>query len=98
MKHYMRLSDVIFDEVKSEAKGVETRLFDKKREMVSIGDTIIFRRLSNLSEEVNVWVVDIGIYKTWKDLVEDTPIGLFGPRWNSAGELVNAGSGYSQEK
>ena len=61
MEHIMKLFEEDFDRLKSGQKKREYRLYDDKRKLVRIGDTIKFLKLPNLDEELVVDVNNIEI-------------------------------------
>jgi ASC-1-like (ASCH) protein len=68
MKHEMRLLDGSFERVKSGTKHVEFRLFDRKRQNIKIGDIIVFTNMSQPDENINVKIVGLSIFGSFKDL------------------------------
>jgi len=78
MIHQMRIDQVNFDLIKSGKKIVETRLLDKKRQQISIWDTIEFSRRPDFKEKLTLRVIDLLVYPTIKSLVDAYPITLFG--------------------
>lgn len=44
-KHYMRLADAPFILMKKGSKHIEIRLFDCKRQLIEVGDHIVFKHL-----------------------------------------------------
>ena len=42
MVHKMRLVDFAFNAIKNGTKDIEVRLNDEKRQLINIGDTILF--------------------------------------------------------
>lgn len=67
MEHIMKLNSSVFEKVKSGEKIREYRLYDEKRKLVRIGDTIKFLKLPELKEEVVVDVVGIEIFENWEN-------------------------------
>jgi ASC-1-like (ASCH) protein len=74
MEHQMKLSKGAFERVSSGKKKVEIRLFDEKRQRLRIGDTIIFSRLPDLSEQLTVKVTGLRRYGSFRELIENTPM------------------------
>ena len=63
----MRLVDFAFNQIKSGNKDIELRLNDEKRQLVNIGDTIVFTNLDTL-EELKVIVTNLYKYKSFEEL------------------------------
>lgn len=60
MIHKMKLHDGPFKRIKSGSKNIEMRLYDEKRQLINVGDTIEFENRMTL-ETITVSVV--GLYK-----------------------------------
>lgn len=69
MKHKMKLLERPFNEILDGSKEVEFRLYDDKRQEIKIGDTIEFSKLPDLIEKLNVEVIDLYQYPTFKELL-----------------------------
>jgi len=98
MKHVLRLDSVPFDEIASGQKTIEVRLFDEKRQKLSIGDIIEFQKRPELKDTIQVQIIDLKQYSTYEELVSDVPLYRFGPRFHSKEERLQKGSRYSQEE
>jgi len=61
----MHLAKEPFDKIKNGTKTLEVRLFDEKRQKITLGDTITF---SYNNEEVTVTVVRLSRFATFHDL------------------------------
>lgn len=68
MQHKMKLLEKPFNNILDGSKEIEFRLYDDKRKKVQIGDTIEFSKLPDLVEKLNVEVVDLYQYPTFKEL------------------------------
>jgi len=55
----MKLDSEMFSRIKSGSKKIEIRLFDEKRQQISVGDTIIFTNTNNSAEQITVKVIDL---------------------------------------
>jgi ASC-1-like (ASCH) protein len=77
-QHQMKLATEPYNKIASGKKVIESRLFDEKRQQISIGDQIIFSE--NHKPENNVTVVVKGLlrYQTFKELFADHDPFLFG--------------------
>ena len=63
----MKLYSSEFEKVKSGEKIREYRLYDEKRKLINLRDTIRFLKLPDLSDECVVEVTNIEIFKNWYD-------------------------------
>ena len=64
----MRLHDSPFKRVELGKKTIEVRLLDEKRRLLKVGNVIRFRRRFNSTDFVDVQVVDLLKYNSFKDL------------------------------
>lgn len=68
MNHEMKLFSEPFEMMKSGQKTIEIRINDVKRQLIKIGDTIIFHNLSEEPETLIVEVLDIICFNTFGEL------------------------------
>lgn len=87
MKHHMRLAQTPFMKIKKGSKIIEARIFDKKRQLINIGDFIEFAQSDNSNETILTKVKALYRYETFKKLFSDFPISHFGG--NSKEELLD---------
>ena len=67
MEHRMKLWNDPFNTIKYDKKDIELRLNDAKRQLIKVGDTIIFT--NNITkEEIKCEVVNLHHYETFKEL------------------------------
>lgn len=78
MLHELKLQPTFFDAIKAGIKTIECRLYDEKRQQIQLGDTLIFRRASELEETLETRVVGLLHYSTFSDLLNDFPSEMFG--------------------
>ena len=71
MVHKMKLNNTPFQEIKSGRKTVELRLFDEKRQRLSIGDNIIFTNLSDHAEKLAVRIKALYRYGLFEELFSE---------------------------
>lgn len=90
MNYEMKLYSNYFNKVKEGKKKIEIRLFDKKRRTIKIGDKITFLKLPDLSECVEVRVLDFKIYKNFEKLANDFEVIEMGFEFNTKEELINS--------
>lgn len=67
----MKLRETPFNAIKEGRKTIEMRLFDEKRKHITVGDTIEFTNIDNPEEKIEVKVVGVHIYPTFKELYRD---------------------------
>lgn len=78
MKHQMKLFKEPFFRIKERRKIIEVRLFDEKRQKVSIGDEIEFSLIDNPEEKISVKVIGLSTFRSFKDLYSSFHYSLFG--------------------
>ncbi len=91
--HHFSLQPKRLNLIASWEKTIEVRLYDPKRKLLNIGDTIIF---SNTTwEHIEKTILDLKTYETFEKLYEDaTPWSLW---TNKEDFLVSLSQYYSQE-
>lgn len=67
MIHEMKLYEENFQSLKNGNKKREYRLYDEKRKLIKIGDTIKFLKLPNLDESYITLVTNIEVFTNWYD-------------------------------
>lgn len=102
MKMKIHLHPDIFDIVKNGSKNVEVRLYDDKRRKLNIGDELIFLKRPNDDESLSVKVVDLKIFNTFEELLDNYDMKrLFLPNYTKEmflNELLRFYSIEEQEK
>lgn len=68
MEHVLRLQSTPFSKIKAGAKTVEVRLYDEKRQLLKIGDTIEFFLVDDPSQKVRVKILDLVRCTTFVEL------------------------------
>ena len=69
----MGLYSEYFKAIKEGRKIVEVRLNDKKRRKIKVGDTIEFIKFPEQDETMQVQVIELRTYDTFKKMYEDIP-------------------------
>ena len=69
MIHEMDIWHESFVKIKEQTKTIEMRLFDEKRSLISIGDTIIFTDTSN-KEKIDCMVINMYRYLSFEELYQ----------------------------
>lgn len=67
MKHFMKLQNEPFTNIKRGTKTVEMRLFDEKRKQIKVGDTIEFTNIAT-SEKLYAKVIALHKFKNFEEL------------------------------
>ena len=78
MEHHMHLHEKPFERVRTGRQTLETRLFDEKRQMLNLGDTIVFSKRGKPPETIDTEIVGLLRYRTFRELIEDIPPTLYG--------------------
>lgn len=73
----MGLYGEYFHAIKEGRKTVEVRLNDEKRRKIKVGDTIEFIKVPEQDETMQVQVIELRIYDTFKEMYEDIPFTDF---------------------
>ena len=72
--HVMNLNPSPFKMIKEENKTIELRLYDEKRKMISVGDTITFTNTADISEALIVQVTELFIFNSFDELYKSLPL------------------------
>ena len=78
MRHQMKLFRKPFFRIKKKKKIIEVRLFDEKRQKVSIGDEIEFSLIDVSKEKIVVKVIGLSKFNSFKNLYSSFHYSLFG--------------------
>ena len=78
MQHSMRLQSEPFDMIKSGQKTVEMRLFDEKRSMIKVGDTIAFSHYGCDEEVIFCRVTALYRFDSFAELYAVLPLTSLG--------------------
>ncbi|MEK7453208.1 MAG: ASCH domain-containing protein [Patescibacteria group bacterium] len=74
----MKLATEPYNKIISGKKVIESRLFDEKRQKISIGDIIIFSENDKTDNKITTIVKGLLHYQTFKELFADHDPSLFG--------------------
>ncbi|GGE71113.1 ASC-1-like (ASCH) protein [Priestia taiwanensis] len=77
MKHAMGLYEEPFESIKTGKKVYEVRLYDEKRRKINVGDVIEFTRIPENGETLEVEVLELCQYNTFREMYEAIPFSLF---------------------
>jgi ASC-1-like (ASCH) protein len=78
MLYEMKLQPQPFVAVKNGSKIIESRLFDEKRQLINLGDQILFKNIDNLDDTVLTKVNGLLRYETFSAMFNDFPALVFG--------------------
>ncbi len=78
MMRQMKLFSELFFRIKEGKKIIEVRLFDEKRQKVSVGDEIEFSLIDNQDEKILVKVIGLSRFWSFKDLYSSFHYSMFG--------------------
>ena len=76
MTHELKLQPKYYDFILNGTKRIEIRLYDEKRQVIKIGDTIKFLKEPKLNETFDVKVVGLLRYNSFDDMFNDFDIKL----------------------
>lgn len=71
MIHHMKLCKEPFESIKNRNKTIELRLLDEKRQLVNVGDTIVFTNLDNTTEIISARVISLYKYNSFEELYSE---------------------------
>ncbi|MGN1131668.1 MAG: ASCH domain-containing protein [Ruminococcus sp.] len=74
MTHNMKLNPEPFNMISSGQKTIELRLNDEKRQMIKIGDEIVFTNTSDSEQKITAVVVDLHKFNSFKELYSALPL------------------------
>jgi ASC-1-like (ASCH) protein len=76
--HQLQLATVPFNAIVSGTKTIESRLYDEKRQLIKIGDSIEFTNRETPDQRVSVKVIGLLRYETFHDLFSHNEPTKFG--------------------
>ena len=76
--HQLQLATTPFNAITSGVKTIESRLYDEKRQLIQIGDTIEFTNRESPDQTVSVKVIGLLRYETFHDLFIHNDPAKFG--------------------
>ena len=100
MLHGLKLYGKNFDRMATGLKIREYRLYDEKRKLINVGDTIRFIKLPEKNEYLYADVVSIEVFQNWYDCYNKYFEEDFKDRYNTVQDVVNdtySGGYYSKE-
>lgn len=97
MTHNMRLNDKPFNLIKDGTKTIELRLNDEKRQLIQIGDYIIFENRTT-AEQLKTRVINLHKYDSFKTLYKHFDKILLGYQPNESADPEDMEEYYSKEE
>ena len=73
MTHNMKLNPEPFEMIKSGQKTIELRLYDEKRRLVNVGDTIVFTN-NKSGEALSATVINVHTFDSFESLYKSLPL------------------------
>lgn len=74
MTHSMKLDSEPFELIRSGVKTIELRLFDEKRRLLSVGDTIEFHRTDDPADVISARVTALHRFADFEELYRTLPL------------------------
>ena len=74
MINYMNLNESPFSLIASGKKTIEMRLFDERRKQISVGDTLVFKNVSDESKTLSCKVKKLHIFESFEELYASLPL------------------------
>lgn len=99
MIHEMKLKEKYFDMIKVGKKIYEVRLNDEKRQLIGVGDVIVFKKEPNLVEKVDTIVKDLIHFNSFEEMAKTLPldkVGFFNKKIKEVVDVYH--EFYSQEE
>lgn len=89
MIHEMKLQPKYFNYIKEGTKRIELRLNGEKRQLINLGDTIVFKKEPNLDSSFDAKVVGLLNYTDFDSLFNDFDISILADSSMTKEELIN---------
>ena len=74
MVHRMQLDERPFNRIKDGFKTIELRLFDEKRQLLKVGDEIIFQNRNNRLETISIKIIALHKFTSFAELYKHLDI------------------------
>lgn len=89
MTHEMKLQPKYFEFILNGTKRIELRLNDEKRQLIKVGENILFLKEPDLKEEFTAKVVGLLNYSSFNELFKDFDISVLADKSMTKEELIN---------
>lgn len=73
-EHIMNLTPSPMKNIREGKKTIELRLYDEKRQLISVGDTIKFISTEDTNDTLCVSVEDLFVFKSFAELYDNLPL------------------------
>ncbi|WP_284139587.1 MULTISPECIES: ASCH domain-containing protein [unclassified Virgibacillus] len=90
MLYQMGLYDEPYNKIATGLKTIEVRLYDEKRRKLRVNDRIEFTKLSDESEKLQVEIVELHMFPTFREMYEQIPAAAFGATDASIDRMVES--------
>lgn len=77
MEHHLKLKSPFFEKVANGSKKMELRLFDKKRRLMRLGDTLVFHENDYPEKIILKKVAGLVRFPDFESLIQVMPLSLF---------------------
>ena len=74
MTHYLNLCPSPFSMIANGTKTIELRLFDEKRQLIAVGDTLIFQNTEDSSLTLVCEVKKLHVFASFEELYASLPL------------------------
>lgn len=74
MEHVMQLGPIPMKEIREGRKTIELRLYDEKRKLISVGDTIKFVSTDNPGDTLLVRAKELFVFDSFEELYNNLPL------------------------
>ena len=74
MTHEMHLYKEPFEMIKNGSKTIELRLYDDKRKLIHVNDTIVFTSTENPNEKITAKVTALHVFDSFTTLYKNLPL------------------------
>lgn len=98
MTHKMKLKPSPFSMIASGQKTVELRLYDEKRKLIKVGDTLMFNNVSREEEVLFCRVKALHLFESFKELYASLPMTKCGYTENDNPDYRDMEEYYSPEE
>ena len=89
MLHDLKVNSDFFEKIEFGSKTREYRLYDEKRRLINVGDTIRFIKLPTMNEYLYADVLAIEVFKSWYDCYKKYFDEDFKDRYASIQDVVD---------
>ncbi len=73
-EHVMNLTPLPMQEIRAGRKTIELRLYDDKRKLISVGDTIKFISTEDSNDTLRVTVTNLFVFTSFAELYKHLPL------------------------